>query len=315
MIRCNNLELSKKTVYTTLLRLGVSAAVLVWLFSQTDTATVLETFGRLPLVIWVVSVFFFLTLCLLAATRWFLLSGILGLSGRWFTYVGYYFIGQFFNLFMPTSVGGDFFKILFVSKGQQSGLLVSTCGVIADRFIGLLTMFLTGTIAVLMYPGEILPGKNEWLLYCGAFVIVGLLFFVPFLYYLLRTFRSTISEELALLRTIWEYPAVLIKIAGLSVALNSILISIIIVLATSIGIDVHPSYFFAIFPLTAIVTVLPFSFNGMGLREGAFVYLLSLQNVPFEKALSLSLCLFVVQCSAGFAGGIAYAIGLHKKNN
>lgn len=308
------MKLRKKSVYTTALRVGVSVTLLAWLFSKTDLPTIVETFTELSFSIWAITVFSFITLCTMAATRWFYLSGILGLSGKWFTYVVYYFIGLFFNLFMPTSVGGDVFKILFVSKGKK-GLLVGTCSVVTDRLIGLLTMFLTGTGAVLLYPQVMFSGKKEWLFYVSAFGIVGLFVCLPLLYRLLRTFRPAFGEELVVLMRIWRYPGTLLKIAALSVSLNTILVAIIIVLAQNIGIDLHPSYYFAIFPLTAIITVLPVSFNGIGLREGAFVYLLSLQSVPFEKAFTLSLCLFAVQCSASLAGGIIYAMGLHKKAN
>jgi glycosyltransferase 2 family protein len=305
------MDLRKKSVYTTCLRVGISASLLVWLFSKTDLATILETFGELPFSIWLLTVFFFLILCTMAATRWFLLSGILGLSGRWCTYVVYYYIGLFFNLFLPTSVGGDLFKILFVAKGEK-GMLVGGCSVITDRLIGLLTMFLTGTVAVLLYPQVVLSGKKEWIFYISGIGFVGLFLCIPLLYRLVRTVRPNFAKELAVLMKVWRFPTVLLKIAILSAALNTILVAIIIVLAKNIGIDLHPSYYFAIFPLTAIITVLPISFNGIGLREGAFVYLLSLQNVPFEKAFTLSLCLFTVQCSASLAGGIVYATGIHK---
>jgi len=307
------MELNKKSVFSTCLRVTVSAALLVWLFSKTDVTTILKTAGQLPFLVWTVTFFFFIMLCTMAATRWFLLSGILGITGKWFTFVGYYFIGLFFNFFMPSSVGGDFFKILFLSKGQQ-GILIGSCSVLADRMIGLLTMLLTGALAVLLYPGVILSGQKEWLFQISAVGIAGLLICIPLLFYLLRKFRPAFSEKLAVLMEIWQHPRVLLKIAVLSVFLNGLLVAIIIVLAANIGIELHPSYYFAIFPLTAIITVLPVSFNGIGLRESAFVYLLSLQNIPFEKAFTLSLCLFVIQCGAGLVGGIAYAMGLHRKS-
>lgn len=306
------MELRKKSVYTTALRVGVSVTLLAWLFSKTDLPTIVETFTELPFSIWAITVFSFITLCTMAASRWFLLSGVLGLSGKWFTYVVYYFIGLFFNLFMPTNVGGDFFKIMFVSKGQK-GVLIGTCSVLTDRLIGLLAMFLMGTGAVLLYPQVVPSGQNEWLFYVSGIGIIGLFLFIPLLYRLLRTFRPAFGEELAVLAKIWFYPGVLLKIATLSIALHAVIVTIVIVLAANIGIDLHPSYYFAIYPLTALITILPVSFNGIGLREGAFVYLLSLQNVPFEKAFTLSLCVFIVQCSGSLTGGIAYAMGLHKK--
>ncbi len=301
-----------KNIYKALFRICFSLILLIWLLSKADLRSILETFLQLPLSTWALAVFLFISLCTLAASRWFILSRTLDFPGQWFTYVGYYFIGQFFNLFLPTSIGGDVFKIMFISRGKQKKM-IATYSVMADRFCGLAAMLLMGAGAVLLSPDNMLPKRLEWLLYIGAIGIIGLFIFLPLIYRLIDSSWPNISKRLTILLTIWRRPVTFFKLAALSVGLNFILITILIMLAEGVGINLPPAYYFAIFPLTAIVTILPISFNGIGLREGAFVYLLSLQNVPLEKALPLSLCFFVIQCSGGLAGGIAYATGLHKK--
>ncbi len=304
--------LDKKKIYTTLFRVAVSAALLVWLFCKADMGVVWTSFTRLAPSVWVFAIGLFFVICIMAATRWFLLSMSLGLAGGWSSYVSFYYIGQFFNLFMPSTIGGDFFKVMFVSRGRRD-IFAALLSVAGDRVIGLLTMLLTGTAALLLFPEKFCTGKESWLLCGSGIVVIGLLLLFLFRDRLLSVLPRVFAEKLMLLAGLYRHPATLIQIVLLSILLNSAFVAVSVVLARHIGINLHPSYYFVIFPLTAMITVLPVSFNGMGLREGSMVYLLALQNIPFEKALSLSLCIFAVQCSAGVAGGLLYALGLYRR--
>lgn len=316
---CNSLasdqrkmERNKKKLTATFIRITVSISLLVWLFSKTDTTAVLESFGQLSVTVWSMAIGLFLLLSTFAASRWYCLARIIGLPGRWRAYLTYYFIGLFFNLFLPTNVGGDVFKVLLVSK-EQNGILRGASSVLGERLIGLFTMFCMGAGALALYPHHILSGKYDWLFYGNGLGIVALLFFVPLLAYLLRVVRPVLYQKMAVLLEVRRSPKVLLKLALISMAVNGVVITMITLLAVNLGITLHPSYYFAIYPLMALVTLLPISFNGVGLREGAFVFFLSLHNIPLETAISLSLCIFIIQCCGSCVGGIVYATGLHKK--
>ncbi len=301
-----------KNKYKDLLRICISVALLLFLFSKADLETVADTFLQLSFVSWMLGVLFFIALCTMAASRWFIISTSLGFTGTWFTYVGYYFIGQFFNLFLPTSIGGDVFKIHYISRGRPKKMM-GTYSVMADRFFGLAAMLLMGGFSVLIGPADMLPAQFRWVLYLAAIGVLALFCFMPLGHGLVKKIKPQFGDKLEALLIIWKHPLTFSKIIGLSVALNCILVSILILLATNLGLDLHPTYYFAIFPLTAAVTILPVSFNGIGLREGAFIFFLSLQDVTLNLALTLSLSLFAIQCSGGIVGGIAYSFGLHKK--
>ena len=306
------MEERSKKIIATFLRITVSISLLGWLLSKTDSAAVLKSFSLLSLPVWGTAISLFLLLCTLAASRWYVLARILGLPGQWLTYVTYYFVGIFFNLFLPTNVGGDVYKILLVSKDQR-GMLSGTSSVLGERLIGLFAMFFMGTGALVLYPHHILSGQYDWLFYANGLGMVALAFFIPLLAYLLRVVRPALYQKIAVLLEVRRYPKVLLKLALLSVAVNGVVITMITLLAVNLGIPLHPSYYFAIYPLTALITILPISFNGVGLREGAFVFFLSLHNIALEIAISLSLCIFIIQCCGSCVGGIVYAAGLHKK--
>ena len=308
------MEERTKKVIATFLRITVSIALLGWLLSKTDIAAVLESFGQVSFPIWAIAISLFLLLCTFAASRWYVLAGVLGLPGQWRDYLTYYYIGLFFNMFLPTNVGGDLFKILFVSKGQN-GMVSGASSVLGERLIGLFAMFFMGTGALLFYPHHILSGEFDWLFYANGIGMVALAFLVPLLAYLLRAVRPALYEKISVLLEVRRYPGVILTIALLSVALIIAVITMLAVLAANLGIALHPSYYFAIYPLTALITILPISFNGVGLREGAFAFFLSLHSIPLEKAISLSLSIFIIQCCGSCIGGIAYAAGLHKRTS
>jgi hypothetical protein len=95
-----------------------------------------------------------------------------------------------------------------------------------------------------------LPGKFEWLLYISSTGITGLFIFLPLLCRVIDKFWPEISRRMAILLTIWRSPGAFFRLLLLSVSLNCILITILIMLAKDIGIHLPAAYYFAIFPLT-----------------------------------------------------------------
>jgi len=75
------------------------------------------------------------------------------------------------------------------------------------------------------------------------------------------------------------------------------------------SLDVHfPIAVLPLFvPIIAIINLLPFTFNGLGLREGAYVFLFVPVGVSAEAAVAMSLAFYSLRFAAGMVGGIAYA--------
>ena len=81
-------------------------------------------------------------------------------------------------------------------------------------------------------------------------------------------------------------------------------------LATSLGIDIGFVTMGWISTATTVVTMVPISASGLGLREGALIYLLGLYGVPPATALGLSLLYFAVRfLLTGLPGGLVEARG------
>ena len=79
----------------------------------------------------------------------------------------------------------------------------------------------------------------------------------------------------------------------LSLGVQCLCICICILLSRAMNIEVSALVYFVVFPLVTLLTILPVSFNGIGIREGGFVYFLGLYGVLPSYALMLSICFFV----------------------
>jgi len=76
-----------------------------------------------------------------------------------------------------------------------------------------------------------------------------------------------------------------------------------------LGLRIPPLYYGVLIPLVSILTLLPISLNGMGLREGGTVLLLAPLGVSSASAVTLSLLIFAVYTAASLTGGVFYLLG------
>jgi glycosyltransferase 2 family protein len=294
-----------------LLRIGLSVCLLAWLISRTNLDDLLTAFLDLSFYAWAVAFLMYLASQVISSIRWYFLAHALDFTGPWSIYLKYYFVGMYFNLFLPTSVGGDVLKMHFISRGEPKKLK-ATYSLLADRLFGLAAMLLLGAGAVLIGQG-ILPHYFEHLLCVAGICIIALLLGLPMAYKLLSSIWPKVGKRLAVLLVFWEKPKALFAALSLSLVLQALGMGAVALLAKDMGLSPPLLFYFAAFPLVAILTVLPISFNGIGIREGGFIYFLGLKGISTEKALTLSLSFFAIQVVAGLIGGLAYSFGFHKK--
>ena len=100
----------------------------------------------------------------------------------------YYFIGMFFNLFAPSTVGGDVSRVYYLAKGEandrQKRASVSTAhaaiSVLMDRAIGMVVLVWLGALGLLLFPNYAVPQAVRTAtfllalgLLLGAFAAIG----------------------------------------------------------------------------------------------------------------------------------------------
>jgi len=293
-----------------LIRLCVSAGLLWWLFSRFDLTGILAAFQELSPLVWLIAALMYLGAQILSSIRWFILSAALSFPGRWRTYLVFYFVGMYFNLFLPTSVGGDVLKVHFLSR-DEGRRLMAAYSVVGDRLFGLVAMVLMGAGAVVLRP-DILPGHFVTMLWIGGIVILCGLVGLPFFQWILGGIWPNLAERLSSVLVLWQRPRRILVVLGLSSCLQAMGMSAVAVLGGGVGIEMPLLFYFASLPLINIATAIPISLSGIGVREGSFVYFLGIKGIQPEQALCLGILFFSVQVATSLLGGAAYALGLHR---
>ena len=231
-------------------------------------------------------------------------------------------MGNFFNLFLPSGIGGDFFRAYYLSKRERRGMSTTLTTTILERNAGMCALLVIGGSFAALYRIEV---QGVSLLYVFAFVITG---------YLLATFvlfhTWTHRKISAFLRRRnleqWEAKMELVAEGLNSLCSNkgsigiAILTSLVIqfmasvivwIAALSIAIDAPFIVFLIFVPLINLSVMVPLTINGIGLRESLFYLLFSQIGVPVEMAVSLSLVNFLIVVLVAIPGGIIYS--LYKK--
>ncbi|EFK09016.1 conserved hypothetical protein [delta proteobacterium NaphS2] len=296
---------------TKLVRIGISLGLVIWLFSRFGLQGVWRAFERLPLSLWISACGMLLLAQILSSFRWWIISKTLKFEGAFKTYMGYYFVGMFFNLFLPTGVGGDIFKVHFLSRsiGRK---LAATLTVLWDRFFGLSAMVLIGGFFVLIHPGLLRKPFDDGLVISGGMVVL-ILVGMPFIYNILRRMKLKILHALPESVLQLHKPGKLFPILGLSFCMQALGMGAVALMGEGMHLPVPPAFYFMVLPIVNIMTMIPVTFSGIGLREGAMVYFLGLKGIAPEPALALGLLFFSIQVTTSLVGGVAYALGFHRQ--
>jgi len=295
-----------------LIRIGISAGLIIWLFSRFDLGGVLTYFEDLKISVWIAAFLMVMFAQAMSSIRWWALANTFSFPGRWPTYLGFYYVGMFFNLFLPTGIGGDLFKVHFQSREEGKRFLAAFT-VVGDRLFGLIAMLLMGAAAVNIRP-DLLPEPFSGFLSISSLIILAALAGLPLLRKAIIGIRPGVSRHLEGMFLLWQKPKRLLCVLGLSFCLQALGIGAVALLGAGIGIKLPLPFYFATLPLISIVTLIPVSFSGIGVREGAFVYFFGLKGIEAEPAFGLGLLFFSVHVALSLLGGAAYAAGLHRKS-
>src|SRR5262249_27726825 len=124
---------------------------------RTDWRQVGDTFARIRLAWWLLAVGLYALTQVVSSLRWQLFARPLGFRQSLWQFTGMYYVGMFFNLVLPTSVGGDMVRAWYLDGGaRQRGR--AFLSVLADRGSGLLVLLTLACIGVLASP----PGLPAW---------------------------------------------------------------------------------------------------------------------------------------------------------
>jgi uncharacterized membrane protein YbhN (UPF0104 family) len=291
------------------LRLVISAALLAVLAWRTDWARIGQAFQQLRLELWLAAVVLYLVTQVVSGFRWQLMSKPVGFHGSLWQFTGFYFIGMFFNLLLPTSVGGDVIRAWYVARmdGRTGRRMTAFLSVLVDRVSGLIVLLLIACVAAVVCPLE-LPAWVLGSVWGMAGGVAGTLVLTPIVVRLTARF-DRLRRLADAGRVYLRHPRLLLGTAGLSLVVQAANVALVWLLDLAIGAHVPASFYWILVPMVSLLTLLPISLNGMGIREGSMIWLLAPLGVTRDTALCLAILWFSVLTAVSLCGGLVYFLG------
>ncbi len=311
-----------------ILQVVLSLALLAWLTNRVGLDVIASTLSGISWSWYIPAFLLFLANVVLRAYRWYILLAALDRDVSYGRLLYLYFVGFFFNNFIPSGFGGDVVKVISLQQDQTRGA-EALSSVVMDRLVGLIGSASLALIALIWNGIQLWTGHTSsnvadalppTLLLITALISLG----VPAGFLLVRQvnplkllarylpFTQRITEHAGLRRLVQT-----IRGYSLSALLQSLLISLPFTLglvaiqysiARALSVDV-PFYLFPLFvPIIAIINALPLSFNGLGMREGVYQFLFVPVGVSSASAIAMSLAFYFLRVSAGLIGGLLYAL-------
>ncbi|MCG2790991.1 MAG: flippase-like domain-containing protein [Actinomycetia bacterium] len=224
-------------------------------------------------------------------------------------------IGQFFNNFLPTSIGGDVFRTYDASKKAKIPLSVSASVIVVERFSGVVSAAVYAVVALFL--GFTAIGNRSVIIPIVIFfvitVILAFLIINPSVFRLgkfkfMRKMREKLSNVYNTLVSFKKYKVVLLKVLVYGFLLQFAVILNWYLAARALGINLTLTAFIFIVPVVSTIAMIPISIGGIGLRENSLVFIMVAMGVANEKAALCSLLIFSMLILIGMVGGIIYIV-------
>ena len=249
--------------------------------------------------------------------RWVLLARPLGFALPFTEYLSYYLMGMFFNLFAPGMVGGDVGRVFYLARGSVQGdeknwktrAAAATVSVVVDRAIGMAVLVWIAAAALVAFPEYAFPPAIRYSIMALALGSVVAWMLLPAIdRFMRRGGRRHGRQLLAEAARYCSQGKLLVLTVLLSLLVHSIQAGIQLLLGYTLHLDLPWSYCFILYPLVDLITALPVSLNGIGLREGGYLFMLDRIDVGSERAIAFGLLWFFTAAVNALIGGVVFVL-------
>lgn len=191
-----------------------------------------------------------------------------------------YWLGMFYNLFLPGSISGDAYKVILLTRKHAVPYRQTTAAVLLDRLSGLLGL------------GILLAGY-------------GLLLLSPAWYGYALTGVAVISIFLLWFITVRFFPAFLpgfLPTLWLGILVQAVQVACVYSIMAALGIPAAVTEYVFIFLLSSIASVLPLTIGGLGIRELVFLEGSRYFGLQEESSVVISILFYLITLLASSWG-------------
>ena len=291
---------------------ATAIAYLVW---KVDLGTTLDVLADTNLAWFALAVAIMVVTVPVLALRWGWLLASHAIHERvpWLTRA--YFVAYTAGQVLPTSLGGDAVRVVETTRRHPGRGTVVTGTVLLERGLSGATTVALGAVGFLLSIGEYDVSAYLWLegIFVFGTLVAGFLFFARSARPLLRRtqplFRRFRLEKP--IRHLYEgvhhyrsHPGLIGKALSVTLVVQAVRILSIWASAKAVGIDLDPRIYYVFGPLLFLVMLVPFTLNGLAVREAFFVSFLGSVGVSADQAFAAGFLYFLLTLLLAFPGAL-----------
>jgi uncharacterized protein (TIRG00374 family) len=302
-------------VALTLVVTGLCAVYIVWKVDLGRTVRVIADANTLYLL---AALALMVVTILPMAWRWQLLLSTKGVHEgiRWLTRA--YFVSYAAGQVLPTSVGGDAVRIFETARRHPGHGNTAAASVLLERAIGGAATLMLAAVGFLLAVGHYDVGPYLWIeaLFVVGTIILGFLLFSPRARPLLRLGKPLlalvkadrlVAQVYAAIHSYRDRAGVLLTVCAVTLGVQATRVLAIWLCGEAVGIDLSPRPYYVMGPLLFLVMLVPFTINGLAVRESFFVSFLGNLGVDADSAFAAGFLFFVVTVVMSAPGALILA--------
>ena len=321
-----------KKVFSVLFRVSISIALLVILFQKIDYKSTFKVIAQIEPVYLSLAVAIFFVLKILVIYRWKILLDAQEVDVPLKRMVSSFCGGDFLNLFLPSTIGGDIARSIDLGMHTKRHNVIAA-SVLLDRLSGFAGVVLVALVSLIFGYRLFLDQPSVYLVvFIFTGILGGLLLFIfhKGIYNRLNRFAipknknapgpgamAGLKDKIMKLHSEMHFfrsrPQVLYLnlLCSVLIQLGCALVSYFLLLSLHAGIRIIYPLVFT--PITIIITTLPISIGGLGLRDVSSIFFYGKAGVAKDAALAQSLLSFAIMAAFSFLSGIIYVSTLHNR--
>lgn len=272
-----------------------------------DLDTLRHTLFSIPWYIALLAVCGYSLTIIVNSVKWWLLARAGNVRVPYLRAVKAVFIGMFANCFGIGTITGDMLRGVVLSRGKPQKL-EAIVSVFADRALGLAMLSLVGVTATATLSGHHLETIFVYILCTVALLILAAWFIGPLVILKIIPKERPLHAKIRQVIDVFARdPLTIILACCISIVFHLMQITLQYLIATGINIDVSLASMLVTIPFVNILSTLPISWNGLGVREHAYIILLA-QVFSKEQAVAVGAVWLFGMTVSGLLGGIVAAL-------
>lgn len=303
-------------------RVALSVGLLAWVISRAGVEQLMQTLRSADWRWYALGLLVSTVSMLTRVARWQVLLRAVGVRASFGRILYLYYVGAFYNTFLPTGFGGDVVRVLEFGEGATSQQATGT--VLVDRLTGFIMLFALA-LAALPFVWALLP---LWLALLIAGVAGGVMVGSVLLFEgkILRSLTARFPRALSLAGDAWlgkTYAVItacgqraIVGALAWSLLFNLLHIGAVALVGVALGITVSAGVYLTLVPLATVALLIPITVSGLGIREWMFVNLFGQLGLSPAQATVLSFGSYSLDLFDGVVGGVVYLLaglrGLRK---